>query len=63
MSDTKKTFVLNGKLKIKRASLRKTKLASRRVGHTVMVKDLKIKARILIRSKFNKPRAKEKEME
>jgi hypothetical protein len=63
MFNTKKTFIINGELKIKRANLRKIKLASSRVGHMIMVNDIKIKARISIRSIFNRPRTKEKEME
>jgi hypothetical protein len=63
MFNTKKTFILNRELKVKRASLRKIKLASRRAGHRTMVKDIKIKARVLIRSIFNRPRVKEKGIE
>ena len=40
MFNRTRTFTLSRELKIKRAS--------RRVGHTIKVKDIKIKARILI---------------
>lgn len=48
MFNRKRTFTLSRELKIKRASLLKIQVASRRVGHTIKVKDIKIKARILI---------------